>query len=143
MQRFDAHQSFAYACIRIFLGLALFVRACFLIADPEALVALASNEDLHVWFAYITIGHLIGSLSLTLGIFTRFGALLQIPILFAAVFVVHANEGLMMGGQSLELTSLVLFLLVVFFIFGPGPFAIDAYVNKKALEKKQNEVALG
>jgi len=131
MQRFDSHQNNAYAYIRIFLGLALFVRACLLIVDPGTIVALASDEKLHVWFAYITIAHLIGGLSLTLGLYTRLGALLQIPILTSAVFIVHAKAGLMMGGQSLELAALVLFLLIVYFVYGSGPLALDSYFNKK------------
>ena len=143
MKRFDAHQDKAYAYIRIFLGLALFIRACLLFSDPGTLVALASNEKLHVWFAYITIGHLIGGISLSLGIYTRLGALLQIPILASAVFIVHAKAGLMMGGQSLELASLVLFLLVIYLIFGSGSLSVDQYLIKKHSKETKMEGSMG
>lgn len=34
-------------------------------------------------------------------------------------------------GQSLELSSLVLFLLVIFFMFGPGLYAVDTHIGAK------------
>lgn len=85
-----------------------------------------------MWYAYITIGHLLGGICLAIGVLTRLAALLQIPILVGAVSL--SDMGLMMGGQSLELATLVLFLLVVFFIFGAGPLALSKYANKNTPE---------
>ncbi|MBI5917175.1 MAG: DoxX family protein [Bacteroidetes bacterium] len=135
--RFNRNQSTAYASIRIFLGIALTVRGWFLFSNPDALTQLIDDNTLHMWFSYIIIAHIAGGLSLVLGIFTRLGALVQIPILAAAVFVVHAEKGLMMGGQSLELAALVLFLLVTYFLFGAGPLSLDQYF----LQKKSGTVA--
>ncbi len=138
MQRFDnlfgwfnQHQTTGYAFIRIFLGAALLVRGVLLISNPDALTQLIDDNSLHMWFSYITIGHIVGGISLILGIVTRIGAFIQIPILFSAVLFVHAEKGLMIGGQALELAALVLFLLIVFFLFGAGPLSLDNYLSKK------------
>ena len=128
LDRLDSSQNVAYSIIRIFLGAALFVRGWILVSDPAAMTELASAEQLYMWYSYITIGHLLGGFLLTFGLFTRFGALFQIPILAGAVFIAQ-EEGLMMGGQSLELAALVLFLLLVYFVFGSGSLALNKYFN--------------
>ena len=56
---------------------------------------------------------------MAIGLFTRLGSLMQIPILIGAIFVVN-EKSLMREDQSLELAGLVLFLLVICFIFGSG-----------------------
>lgn len=117
------NQNTAYAFIRSFIGIALFVRGFLLFTDPEAIMKLAGDDQLHMWFSYVTIGHLMGGLFMTLGIFTRLGALIQIPLLVGAVFVVH-DRNLLEVGQSLELAVLVLFLLVVCFIYGSGKYSL-------------------
>ncbi len=134
---FNRNQPTAYALMRIFLGIALTVRGLFLMNNPDALTRLIDENTQYLWFSAIIISHIGGGLSLLLGIFTRLGALIQIPILTAAVFVVHAEKGLMMGGQSLELAALVLFLLVIYFLFGPGPLSLD----QKFFHKKSGEAA--
>ena len=76
---------------------------------------------------------MIGGLSLALGLLTRLGSLLQIPVLFGAVFLVHLKQGLLSVGQSLELSVLVLILLLLYFIFGSGVLSVDNYLKKKKL----------
>ena len=126
LKRLDDNRRIGYSLIRIFLGSALFIRGWILVSDPGAIDAIAFEQKLHMWHSYITIGHLLGGFSLIFGLFARLGALLQIPILTGAVFIVQ-DQGLMMGGQSLELASLVLFLLIIFFVFGPGSWALSRY----------------
>ena len=62
---------------------------------------------------------------LALGLLTRLAAMIQIPILTGAVFVIHLREGLVSPEQSLELAALVLFLLLIVFAFGPGKWSLD------------------
>ncbi len=130
-ERLKSKLDIAYALIRIYIGVALFVRGAILMANPDAIVALVSDDKLHMWYSYITIGHLLGGFLLALGLFVRLGALLQIPILVGAVLISRPEQGLMMGGQSFELASLVLFLLFVIFVFGSGPLALDLYFRNK------------
>jgi len=140
IDRLDSNQNMAYSLIRIFLGVSLLVRGWILVSDPGAITELVAEDKLHMWYSYITIGHLLGGLSLALGFFTRFGAMFQIPILVGAVFIAH-EHGLMMGGQSLELAALVLFLLNVYLFFGSGPISLDQYFRgKKSEVQSENEV---
>ncbi|RME01834.1 MAG: DoxX family protein, partial [Bacteroidetes bacterium] len=53
-------------------------------------------------------------------------ALIQLPEVAYAVFFIHAKQGLMMGGQSFELATMTLFLLLVILVYGAGPLSLDA-----------------
>ncbi|GIV57617.1 MAG: hypothetical protein KatS3mg042_0530 [Rhodothermaceae bacterium] len=119
------HNTTATELVRIFLGTALFVRGVLFLIDPARLETLMQEQGLG-WFAhYVTWGHILGGLLLALGLFTRIAALLQLPILVGAVALVHLREGLLSPTQSLELAVLVLFLLCVFLVFGPGRLSLD------------------
>ena len=127
----DNNTSLAYALIRAFLGIALFVRGWILISDPAAMIELAGEDKIYWWYSYITITHLVGGFLLAIGFFTRLASLLQIPILYGAVFMIHLKQGLLSVGQSLELSVLVLMLLLLYFIFGSGVLSVDNYLKKK------------
>lgn len=75
---------------------------------------------------FVTLAHLYGGFMLIAGLMTRLAALVQIPVLIGAVYL-HFSEGLLAQGQSLELSILVLFLLVILFIYGPGKLSVDHY----------------
>jgi uncharacterized membrane protein YphA (DoxX/SURF4 family) len=128
---FNTKQDFAYSLIRIILGVALFVRGLILLSDPAAISELAGQKELYWWYSYITIIHIIAGLLLTLGLLTRISALLQIPILIGAVFFIHMRQGLVTEGQSLELSVLVLVLLIIYFVFGPGSLSLDNFFAKR------------
>ena len=91
--------------VRMFLGLALFIRGIFLFNDPSSIGIFIEESSFPGILQYITYGHIIGGLMLMLGILTRLGAFIQIPILTGAVFVVHLREGLVSPEQSLELAA--------------------------------------
>jgi putative oxidoreductase len=121
--------------LRIYLGIGLFVRGALFISRPEALLQLiASNGD---WFwpaaiaHYVAAVHIFGGFLLTLGAYTRLAAAVQLPVLAGAVFVTHWGEGLLSRGQSLEFAGLVLFMLLVFTVFGAGPLSVDARLRRK------------
>lgn len=148
LHRFEAHQSLSYFFIRVFLGFALFVRGLIFIGDQETLMSLIVTSGVDWAFPnalihYITLAHLGGGLMLVFGLLTRAAALSQIPILFGAVFFVHWNEGLFAAGQSLELAVLVLFLLVLVALAGPGELSMDHHFfgKKKALKPQAGERA--
>jgi uncharacterized membrane protein YphA (DoxX/SURF4 family) len=118
-------------CIRIYLGLGLFIRGVFIITNTRAefMRELMSRLEFPwlvgaVVLHYVALAHLVGGLMLTVGLLSRIAAWVQIPILAGAVFV-HRGEGLMNGGQSLEFSALVFVLLVVFAISGTGPLSVD------------------
>lgn len=132
----DDNQNLAYSLIRFFLGTALFVRGWIFFADPGTVTDMAREESLYMWFSYVTIGHLIGGFLLMIGLLTRIASLVQIPILFGAVFIVNASQNLASINQSLELAVMVLVLLIVYFLFGSGGFSLDQYLADKKTAAK-------
>lgn len=136
MQRFiawaDAHRDQWLDVVRIYLGLGLFARGLLLISNtsPGYFVDLLQRSG-QSWLTsgilmhYVMLAHFVGGLLLTIGFLTRVAALVQVPILAGAVFVVHRNDGLFALGQSLEFSALVLFLLVVFTVTGAGKLSLD------------------
>lgn len=135
IEKFNVKTDTAYGLIRIFLGIALMVRGWMILSSPESLMDLGVERESFVWVSLIGFSHLIGGALMGAGFLTRVGALIQIPILFSATFFVYSQTKLMMGGQSLELAALVLFLLCVYFVFGAGSFACYNYFFKKESKK--------
>ena len=128
----DSKTGIAYGLIRIFLGIALAIRGWLILANPDSIIELGVEQELFVWVSLVGITHLFGGILLAIGFLTRLGAFIQIPILFSAIFFVYSHTKLMMGGQSIELAALVLFLLCVFFVFGSGSLSVaDFMPNKK------------
>lgn len=127
--------SLGFDLLRVYLGVALFVRGALFIANPDRLMGLVGKSG--DWFVpllvahYVGVAHLGGGILLALGLATRIAALAQIPILLGAVFLVHWGDGLLRGGQSLELAGLVLAMLVTYAVFGGGPLSVDHRVRAR------------
>ncbi len=137
------HREVVLDLVRIYLGIGLFVRGILFISEAQGIEALVDLSEFSVASAglvhYVSFVHLLGGLMLAVGLLTRLAALLQIPILVGAVFLVHLQEGLLAPSQSLEFSALVLFLLVVVFVFGPGPWSADRYVFEREPELQDRE----
>ena len=127
-------REFGLDLLRIYLGVGLFVRGGLFIARPEALLELIAASGDWFWPAaiahYVAAVHIGGGILLALGAYTRLAAAVQLPVLVGAVFVTHWSEGLLGTGQSLEFAGLVLFMLIVFTVFGAGPLSVDARLRK-------------
>lgn len=128
----EAHPKVWLDLVRIYLGLGLFVRGLLLITNSNTefvseLVArtgqswLLSAALLH----YVALAHFVGGAMLAAGVLTRIAAAVQLPVLAGALFLVHRHEGLMAASQSVEFSALVLMLLTVVTVAGPGPLSVD------------------
>ena len=75
---------------------------------------------------YVTFVHLVGGTLIALGIMTRFSALMQIPVVFGAVFFVN----ILQSPFNTDLTSSVaaLIFLVVFAVIGSGKLSLENYL---------------
>lgn len=133
----NTHDDYAYSFIRIFLGITLFIRGIIMFSNPSAITDLIGGRELFFWYSIIMVAHIAGGLLLTIGFQTRFAAAIQIPILFGAVFFIHLGQGLVAEGQSLELSVLVMFLLLVYLFFGSGILALDNKKMNKQLSEEQ------
>jgi uncharacterized membrane protein YphA (DoxX/SURF4 family) len=140
------HREVGIDIVRMYLGIGLFVRGILFISESqgiETLVDLSTFSFASAALAhYVTFAHLVGGLMLAAGLFTRLASLIQIPILVGAVFLIHLQEGLLSSNQSLEFSALVLFLLVVTFVFGAGPWSADRYVFETEPELQDQEPEL-
>ncbi len=130
----DARRDRVFDLLRIYLGVGLFTKGVLFASNPDLLPSLLHDGShfsaTSAMIAHYVVGaHLAGGVLLVLGLFTRMAALVQLPILFGAVFVVHAREGLFSRGQNLEFALLVLFLLVLTVVHGGGRWSLDHYVG--------------
>lgn len=123
---------------RIILGLFITYKGLFFITHINSLENSAFGLNAH--FAgltiahYVAFAHILGGPMILLGVFTRFAAVIQLPILIGAVFLVNAPKGFLSLGQHMELwiSIVVLLGLVTFIIFGAGRFSVDALRRRDA-----------
>jgi putative oxidoreductase len=86
---------------------------------------------------YMVLAHGIGGLLLILGLFTRWAALAQVPIMASAFFLYHIRQGFFLTGmvvdqargtaiaQGFEYVLLVLAATVTLVLAGGGALALD------------------
>ena len=139
-----ASEEHAFDLLRIYLGIGLFVRGVLFLSDTEAFRELLA-PTVDPWLTsvvlihYVALAHLFGGAMLAVGLLTRVAALIQIPILLGAVFVVHFQGGLLGPSQSFEFSVLVLFLLVAIFLYGSGAWSADAYLFRRPVVEDDQE----
>ncbi|HWC02022.1 MAG TPA: DoxX family protein [Methylomirabilota bacterium] len=86
---------------------------------------------------YLIVAHSLGGILLLLGLFTRWAALAQVPIMASAFFLHHLRQGFFLTGivvdaakgvaiaGGYEYTLLVLAATVTLVLAGSGAFALD------------------
>ena len=136
VDRLDESGNVAFELLRIYLGIGLFVRGMVFISNSGSFVELIGPADggwltSVVLIHYVALSHLVGGVMIAIGLFTRAAALVQLPVLIGAVFVVHLQGGLLAPAQSLEFSALVLFLLVLLFLWGSGRLSVDRHILER------------
>lgn len=131
----DEHHPKILDIIRIILGLSLLVKGVVFLNDSAYLRLLiiekqAINQPPAVITAiiyYVTYVHMLGGGLIFLGLYTRLWALLQLPIVFGAVFFVNITSPFV--DSDLWLSLLALALLVLFLLIGSGPWSLDRLLS--------------
>ena len=78
----------------------------------------------------VSIGEVFGSLALILGVLSRFAAASLVVIMLGAIFIGHIQHGFFMNwygtkqGEGFEYHLLMIALLLVVLIAGPGRFSL-------------------
>lgn len=130
----DTHHPLWLDFMRIALGIYLVVKGVLFISDTDALMSTMRGAGLYFLpmavVHYVAYAHIIGGVFIAVGLLTRFAVLLQLPILFGAVFLVNPP------GPSFEFTLefwislIVLLLLLVFLVYGSGKLSVTGYGKK-------------
>lgn len=124
----DDNRGLGLDLVRVYLGVALAAKGVSLVAQGRDLFERAASSigvGQGLLSHYVILAHLGGGILLAVGIGTRFAAAVQVPALVGAVMFIHVREGLFASTMGLQLTLLVLFLLLVFSVFGSGRLSID------------------
>jgi putative oxidoreductase len=133
---FQAHPDLFLDIVRSFLGVALFVKAIFFMEHRELLIDLVETSGSWQIFPlaaihYVIPAHLAGGIFLMIGLFTRIAALVQLPLLAGAVLYLYLPKLVAVEGrQDFEFTSLVLFLVTLVLVYGPGRWSVDHILAK-------------
>ncbi|GGB21193.1 DoxX family protein [Puia dinghuensis] len=136
----NRHHPWILDIIRILLGLFLLTRGIiffnnagylrFLIIDKGVL--RLPDGIITAIIYYVTYIHILGGGLIMVGIYTRLWALLEVPIVFGAVFFINITRPYVIS--EIWLAILVLALLCLFVIIGSGPLSIDRLLaNTKTL----------
>lgn len=141
LQRFehwgDTHHPKWLDIIRILLGVFLFYKGIdFLQNLPSVKGELHNKTSFNEYTIlllghYVVFAHIIGGILLTIGLFTRFACLIQIPVLLGAIIFVNSGNSAIKPYSELFLSVIVLLLLVYFMVIGNGPWAVKFKVNEK------------
>jgi putative oxidoreductase len=121
---------FVLAVLRIVSGGALsYLHGWGKIQNPEMLI----NASKSMGFPAPTVFGWIGSITefvlaitLALGVFTRFSALMLVGMMSTAAFIAHRADPL----ERRELALLYLAISLLFLVLGSGRFGIDALIRR-------------
>lgn len=131
----DTHHPKWIDILRIILGLILFAKGIIFISDREIILSMLAEsriEFISIIIAhYVILAHLIGGVTIAIGLLTRLSILFQLPILLGAIIFVDLPRAFQSVNSDLSLAVLVFCLLIFFFFYGSGPVSVDYYLKKK------------
>jgi uncharacterized membrane protein YphA (DoxX/SURF4 family) len=82
--------------------------------------------------------HIAGGFLIIIGIFTRFAAFIQIPVLLAAIIFITTKNGVFAVETDLSFSILILLMLLVFVVEGSGTLSLAGYFKE---EEEANKAA--
>ena len=122
----ETHRHFLLDLIRIYLGAGLVIKGVFYLQNPTAMGTLGAAGWVVSAAQFAPYVHIFGGMLLALGVLTRIAAIVQMPIVAAALISLHLPRMAqdMQAREAVEFSTLVLFLLAVFAIVGAGPLSV-------------------
>lgn len=131
----DSHHPRFLDIIRILLGIFLLLKGLGFMDNTANLKSLIETRAditvapglLMALVYYVTFVHMVGGTLIALGILTRFSAIMQIPVVFAAVFFINVLQSPF--NTDLVSSVVALIFLVLFVIIGSGRFSVENYLK--------------
>lgn len=123
-------ESYGATVLRLFLGVVFLMHAYLaaVVYGPHGTAAFQRAQGLpfpEIGAWYVILAHGLGGLCLVLGVLVRLAALVNIPIMAGALFVVHLKQGFFMGKDGgYEYALLVLGATIAQALLGPGAFTL-------------------
>ncbi|MDB5023852.1 MAG: DoxX family protein [Mucilaginibacter sp.] len=131
----DSHHPRFLDIVRIALGIFLLLKGLGFMENTANLKYIIENQPdvtlpsgvLVALVYYVTFVHMVGGTLIALGILTRFSAIMQIPVVFGAVFFIN----ILQSPFNTDLLSSVaaLIFLVVFAVIGSGKLSLENYLE--------------
>lgn len=123
--------------LRIAIGIIILLKGIMFLSDAQYFNSLVAHSRFKAgeafWIYYIVFAHLIGGISLIIGLFTRIAAIMQMPILLGAIIFINPGEhGFTLNGEFI-LSFFVLSALIYFTIKGPSNTSMDEYLKNHEL----------
>ena len=137
----NQNRALAVDVLRIYLGIGFFLKGLAFMLNEHQIQLFMQQADLQVlpFFTihYIIAAHIGGGILLVFGLLTRLAALAQIPILCGAILFVNQTFEMFGTNQALEYLLLLLFLMVLFVVYGSGRISVDNLLSKKYRQLNQ------
>ncbi|MEN0052255.1 MAG: DoxX family protein [Mucilaginibacter sp.] len=132
----DTHHPKILDLVRIALGVFLLLKGIAFMDNTAYLKSLIDDQNvinlsptlLMILVYYVTFAHMVGGILIAVGILTRLGCIIQIPIVLGAVFLTGIFQEPINAMAWPSITALI--LLVLFLILGSGPISLDNYLSK-------------
>jgi putative oxidoreductase len=131
----DSHHPKFLDIIRIFLGIFLLLKGLGFMENTAYLRSMIENQSdisvspglLMALVYYVTFVQMVGGTLIALGVLTRLSAIIQIPVVFGAVFFINVLESPFNSDLWSSVAALV--FLVVFAVIGPGKLSLQRYLE--------------
>lgn len=137
----SSHNPKWLALLRVALGATLLLRGVSFLNDLpnfEKLLDLNNLGDYkNILMHAVPWIHIVGGFLIIMGLFTRFFAFIQMPILLGALIFITAKRGFFNAETDLSLSIIILVLLLVFVIEGSGSLSLSQYFKEADEEEAE------
>lgn len=141
------HPDLFMDAIRMYLGLGLIIKGLYIMHHQDQFAQLLEGGSA-MPFGILTVAHYVipahfaGGLMLLLGFGTRIAAAVQMPLLSGALMYVFLPRFTTLElRQDMEFSALVLFLLTLIVVHGPGRYSVDYLVQRNYFAHHPEEAA--
>ncbi len=132
-QYVDVHHPMWLDIIRIFLGIAVFIKGIYFIQNSEALLQIMQNSRISGWTFIVehqvAFTYLVGGILIAIGLITRVAIVFALIVFFGSIFSYFTHTGFFSVYSDLAFSIVVFVLLIFYLIWGPGKFSVDAYMR--------------